>query len=306
MTQLVSKPTRGNSVLDLFITNINERILDVSITNPQLSDHAMVNANIVYSRFKVHNKKTVTYRQYKLLNYEELAKSVTLLDFPNNSTNINERAESFCKVLLSPFEKLIPFVSKTFTEYQSKMTISQETIKTKVLRDKLYKIKIKFPTQYNEYCFDSVNKLTKEMILSDTKSNINDEIQKVGPFKVIDNLLFKDKKNVVHLDANQLNDYFVDISTCKYDVLIIPKKPQNISVITSFNIVPLNILDLFSAWKAMKNVKSVSHDSTGLSHRMLNLSIHSPNVNCELLDILNCSIACGVFVFVFIIRTNSP
>lgn len=49
LSQMVTKPTRGNSVLDLVLTNCTQNILDSDTENTKLSDHMIVTCLLGYN-----------------------------------------------------------------------------------------------------------------------------------------------------------------------------------------------------------------------------------------------------------------
>jgi hypothetical protein len=71
LKQLVELPTRGENILDLFITNNTNIIADLRIEEPHVSDHRMVVAKVIVPR-PVYPTKKITFRDFKTVNFENL------------------------------------------------------------------------------------------------------------------------------------------------------------------------------------------------------------------------------------------
>jgi len=293
--QLVNQPTRLENLLDLFITNNRDIniISEVKVEEPHISDHRMLISSITIPRPEC-KKKNITYRDFKNANYESLGLDICNILVPGPEENTTTLVHALTSNLLCLFDKYVPVVTKKITERSKALCLSEETLLTKTQRDIAYKTATQDPTVENVNTYNLLNKSVKKLITQDSKDTINCMIKKQGVFNAMKSFckLKSDKASEnFSMDVNLINEYFVNISTNdQSSPLILPFKPPEIlSPSRRFVLTPITKFDLIKAWKSMKKRKSNSIDTSGLSSKMIDISIGAPNISELLVNIVNSS-----------------
>ena len=295
LSQLVDKPTRLNNILDLFITNNKDVVNNLTVWDPHISDHHATKAIITIPR-PVFNQKTILYRDFKNMNYGQLAADICNIRIPPTSLPLLECINEFSGSLLKVFDTHAPLIMKNIIERPRKTELSLSTMSKKAERDIAYKEYQYHNSAENKLSFELKNREVKKCIAMDNKNTINNRIHKEGVYNAINSLckLNNKKENIaININANIINEYFIQISSFQNETrFVFPDKPESlISPLERFTIREVSQYDLLKTWKSMKKTKSTSADVLHISPIMIDLSIQAPNIMDCLLKIINNSIS---------------
>jgi len=119
LKQLVTLPTRLNNILDLFMTNNPEIISELNIEEPHISDHKMVVARITVKR-PDYKQTEISFRDFKRANFENLGSDICNIAVLPMSMSSSDMIQSVTVSLLELFDRHVPLISKTITEYPKK------------------------------------------------------------------------------------------------------------------------------------------------------------------------------------------
>ena len=109
---MVKTPTRGDNILDVFITNIPHFWKKIKVAKSLLrSDHKMI---IAYPRETVKAKRKDFYfrdvRQHRKLNMWKELKDVDWNEIHNEEQSLDEMVEKFYATIWPKFEKSVPMI----------------------------------------------------------------------------------------------------------------------------------------------------------------------------------------------------
>ena len=164
LVQMVSKPTRGDIILDLFLTS-NHTLLNTVQNLPGLSDHDIIIANVsVTPKMKRQKPRSVPlFRKANWDGYKSFMREKSLYILANfQESTVEEIWHALKTALNSGMETYIP--SKNIRAKCSLPWITQEIRRLIRKRDKLYQ-KQKSGTARDRYHFKQV----KHLIQSKTK-----------------------------------------------------------------------------------------------------------------------------------------
>jgi len=294
LKQFVCDPTRVNSILDLFISNRND--INISVNDPHLSDHLLVNASIPVKKIK-KIKNTITYRNVNINNMTKTAYKIVSLDNIMTGVTVDEKLSSFACNIVDCINEFSKIKKRNTCENKHKKYLSETSLDLVRQRNEAYKAYKTKPTIINKIIVNILNKFVSKAIKKDTVSKVNIDIEKIGVYKTVNNIINIGKsksKLTVNLNSNMINDYFVSLNTTNEREIIIPKKHCNLKICkNTFIVQTVSLPELFKAWKMLKKRNSKSIDALGLCPFYINHLIHAPVVYESLLEIINDSIAQG-------------
>jgi len=276
LRQLVSENTRQDALLDLIITNKPDLVFNVSVCNPHISDHSLTDAVITYRR-QENTRRLVSYRNFKSLDTKDLFKD--LENAPLKSTNDNPEiiVTHFTNEFLKVFDKHAPIITQQFKAERAEKTLSQGTIQLKVERDDAYKVFKISKSQTDKAKFDELNYKVKKAILMDTNEALNLKLEKHGIFPTINTyckLSRKSKTEPFNIPVNEINDFFVEISTKTYNISSFPSKPDMIvNPENRFKTCKIDLEEMSNVWNSLKKLNSSVYDVNNLCTRMFLQSI---------------------------------
>jgi len=279
---MVKAPTRLNSILDLIFTNFPS-ILLTRVGEPHISDHSMATAILTLTEPRL-KKVTVSFNDYKNFDYEQFATKIVSSQFDPNETNVDTLTHTLTQAINQAFQSTVKVKTATFVPRPSSFSISEETRILLRDRDKAYR--------NSDSSHTHLSRLVKYSINLDRKNSLNTSIQKLGPHKAIQRLrpMKKTIETQFTLTPDEVNDYFVSITTPMMVCSSFPKKPESlVTPATHFNLRKVNSSVIRTVWKTMKNKSSKSHDTLGCSNWMLLHSIQAPVICDQVLKIINTS-----------------
>jgi hypothetical protein len=302
LRQLVIDPTRGDSLLDLVITN-DELSSNAVVEECFLSDHCLTSVEIHFFGILSSKSELIKYRDYKSINIESLNSLVRSTSFIfDENLGIDRYFESLVATIMNIFDILAPIKSKRVLKKEFNFPISE---KVKSLKKEAFFHYKRFKStnilshfELNLQIRKEIKKYSKEDVMKFVASNI----QNKGIWDTIDNvfnLSFKGKGSCSYdeLDANTLNKYFTDLpfppGTIPYDTLMNSNCYDNIEGSNMFSVTNVTELELHNAWKKMKKKYSAFADSTGLSKKMFSVLFTFPNFFQSVLSFCNLSFKTG-------------
>jgi Reverse transcriptase (RNA-dependent DNA polymerase)/Endonuclease-reverse transcriptase len=294
LSQLVIEPTRGNSLLDLIITNSENLIHNIQVSEPHISDHRLVSSILSFQKIN-WPKKTITFRNFPAINNEFIVSDLDNVESVSDEIGTSNLVNYFCHNLISTFDTYSPYHSKTFTEYPNKLYLSNETSKLKLYRAKLYKKYTDTGYDFYKDSYDVVNDEVKLKIKSDTVDAFNLRIANKGLYAAVNSVIKLHKKSdsKFSMNVNTMNNYFCKISTDfnLHDFSYLPAILSNTNIPSEdFILQNVNRYELNSVWKSFNNKSNPSIDILGLAPIMIKIALSSNNIHEQLLQLINCSI----------------
>jgi hypothetical protein len=131
LKQLVELPTRGENILDLFITNHTNIISDLRVEEPHVSDHRMVVAKVIVPR-PIYPTKKITFRDFKTVDFGNLGSDISKLETLPSLKSTASLIQHFSSSISDIFDKHGPLSTKFITEYPRKICLSTETLEKKL------------------------------------------------------------------------------------------------------------------------------------------------------------------------------
>lgn len=214
-------------------------------------------------------------------------------------------SESFITNFKQIFDTAAPVKNIKIRQTAYKKKISDNTKALLRQRRMTYRIFVNNPTMSNKNNLNMIKKQVKRSILSDTKSEMKLIIDQCGFWDSVKmtNLLKKKNSTPVNMDPNDINDFFIAISTpsCPQQL---PKDDDTqfthaLANMTAFNFAKLTINDIRRAWKKTRNPDNPSEDPVGISNRMLNYSMGNGNFIQCIINLFNSCIKNGIFPSAF-------
>jgi hypothetical protein len=147
-----------------------------------------------------------------------------------------------------------------------------------------------------------MNSIIRRNIRRDTRHELDNVILKTSLWEGLHRLFPSAAQNASVFDslsADEINDYFVSISTPQnaspYLPLILKTDELNRFAHLTFNFREITEQDLLLAWKRTKNKQSTSSDVNQISPIMLHYSMKSSPARRALLSVVNSSIREEIF-----------
>lgn len=278
--QLIKTPTRENNILDLIFMRERTNVSNVKSIESYISDHNIIECTISVAK-PLNHTTTIKFRQYKnclpsLINH--LDNMPSFYDF-----------EPFHKYIIDVFDTVCPLVIKKITNTKN-IRLSKATKFLIRKRSKLHKSSKKRPMRHNTQLV-ILKKQVKQSMLRDSKlhfdlllkeSNVWSAINKIAP-------LTDKKVNNLSIDADNINDHYVSISTNNDTIIpVFPTKPLNINPLNKlFTLNPITVKDICNSWNSMKNKHSNTVDPVGFCNKMIDLCMQSNTFLHTLVNIFN-------------------
>lgn len=125
LTQLIQENIRGNSLLDLIITNKPEKCKDTRVIEPHISDHQATLTNFAHKRLE-NAKYEINFRTYKLINWKSFHSDCQNITY-KKTEYINIDTKSFIDNINQLFDKSAPRRSKNAPIKSKVMHVSSYT-----------------------------------------------------------------------------------------------------------------------------------------------------------------------------------
>jgi len=297
LKQLITCNTRGNSILDLIITNKPQLVYDINVFDPHISDHCATEATIIYKRPE-RVKKVISYRNFRDMNNEQFMADIHKAPLQSNTNSLESLISTFNTEIIRVYDIHAPFINKqiVINRTSNKKLLSQNTLSLKQDRDKAYKQYKQTNAVQDKECFQALNKSVKQAIHKDTKSDINQQIHEKGIFPTINSFCKLNKKREVtfNIDENDINKYFAEVSTGNQVIQKYPTKPNDIiTPEQEFRVREIEIEELLETWNTLKKRNSTVYDVNLMCPRMLRLAISNETAAEAVLNIVNSSISAG-------------
>jgi len=293
LTQIISKPTRMKNILDLIIVNNPLSLQSHVIHPPVLSDHSLIECTINIKKPKSIKRKII-YKNYNNLDPVKFSHDLdNVLNFDFTNFNLNDTLKDLSIKLNEIVNNQVKTKIIYINDNSKRKFISTTTKVNMKLRNAAYYKFKKFPSLQNKNNFKKLKKIVKRDIIIDTKYEIEKKIQAKGLWKTINtDLNFKQKTttSIKNITADEINSYFVGISTDSSLTTILPQKPQHLDqlqFIPTFSFIHITNEDLSNAWKRTKKPLNPSLDTMNISNLIINNSIQNPNFQLFLLNIFN-------------------
>jgi hypothetical protein len=275
LRQVVTEPTRGDSLLDLIISN-DELSSNGVVEEYYISDHCLTSFEIHFSE-KLGHSELIKYRDYKSINIESLNFLVRNTSFTfDENLCIDRYFEYLVASIISIFDSLAPIKSKRVLkkDFNFPISVKVKSLKKEALfhykRFKSTRIVSHF--ELNQQIRKEIKRYSKEDAMSFVVSNI----QNKGIWDTMENvfnLSFKGKGSCSYdeLDADTLNKYFTDLpfppGTIPYDTLANSNCFENMANSNMLSVTNVSEMELRNAWKKIKKKYSAFSESTGLTKK---------------------------------------
>lgn len=262
LIQIIDKPTRGENMLDLIITNNTNSVISKYVYNPHLSDHSYIECNLSFIRPKVP-RKFLTYRNLKSVNTENIVKAMNSVKI-EGINSANSATEHMVSKILAVFNKYAPFKNKTILQYPSKKFISQSTKDLIKKRDNAYNVYRYNSNQTNLITFRQLKKKVSAAIYHDTKLEFSNKVQQLHLWGALNKLYpLLNPSPEINISPEEVNSHFVAVSTRNPSTTVpaLPMKPPlpwDLSTQT-FQFLTLTPKDIYNTLKRMKNRSSISY-----------------------------------------------
>lgn len=290
LSQLIMAPTRGDSLLDVIITNDSDKCKHTEVFEPHLSDHKAVSTVISVKKEKIP-KIQINFRKFDTckidLLFKELYDNNVLLNYDDP---VEISLDKLTELTLTLYNKYFPIRSKHISIVKHPKSLSEETRKTKIYRDKLHKLLNKKSTIKERQEYDNVKKEVARLIEQDTKNIVSDKIDKIGFWPTVSNILKPRATPMIPFTATEINDHFVKISN-KPNTVTVPTQDDSDIDSGNFKIAEITTNEVKFAWKKMKKKSSTTEDALGISNKIVDLLISQPSYLENLTVLLNSSIS---------------
>jgi len=219
MSQFVTVPTRGENVLDLVLSNVDQGVFDISVTVPFLtSDHSMV-------FFRVHgcdasSNEPKFYRDFRGADYDLINGFLLSIDWNGLFADCLRDVQSYWNVFHAILTTVIDTTVPLKCHKNRKFKMPKNVRKLKSTRKKLYKQgkKTEFKAATSEYK-NALNEifLAEELrVLSGNVNNLYRFVNSKVKSKTGVLPLKNDRGNIVVSDVDKaqlLNDKFASVYT---------------------------------------------------------------------------------------------
>jgi len=291
MCQLVSEPTRGDKILDLLICKKPDDAHASMVIDVHLSDHKLVYLEHLLKKPK-KEMITIQYRNHSKLVPNDISKYFTI---PEEYKSPDEHLNDIQLGINSVLNALAPIRKKSFKKREASVFVSEQTKTLMIKRDAACLVARRHPSSVNTNAYNVLRRAVKKQIVLDTADEVKRRIKEFGFWKGIrhndDKKIHKD----ITLSPNELNDFFVSISsnqnadqTCDP-----PSRPTSlISVSENFCFQTLKVNELDVAWKTTKKKNSAAVDTMGWSPKLLSLYMRSFKFKMNILALFNSIIIC--------------
>lgn len=284
LTQLVDKPTRNQYLLDLIICNNKSRIISHQVKEVHLADHKLVQCDYLLNKPK-EEKKYIKFRSYKKVKSQDIEPFLSVEHTPNQANNIN--FPTFILSIKKAFDTIAPVIEKRIRPKENVCYVSPETKYKMKERDIAYKYYKKHPCIESKLRYFTLKKYVKRLILLDTKNETISQIKQRGLWAVLNK---REDTGTINIKPNEINDFFVNISSpiCSNGILMLPVKPLQLnSTNEEFYVGMLDVNDTINAWNAIKNKKSTSIDTMGLTPYMIDLCMNTKKFPFQMTSLFN-------------------
>ena len=182
--QLVNETTHNQGhILDVLITNEQDKCHEVKVSDVGLSDHYLITANIDYTPHTATEFKTITFRKLKEINHEAFS-----ADLHNRilSSNINNESEfgmavlSYNAVLTSVLDLHAPLLNKTIKDVPRAPWFDREYSDLRRKRRKAEKQFRQTKLMVHKMEFIRLRKLTTALALRKKVQHCRSNINKAG------------------------------------------------------------------------------------------------------------------------------
>ena len=216
--QMVKTPTRGNNILDVFITNVPNNWKNVKVAKSLVrSDHKMI---IAYPRETVKAKRTKFYfrdvREHRKLNMWKELKDTDWNEIDKEEQSLDEMVEKFYLTIWPKFEKSFPLI-KVRTSTRDPPFISP--LVKHLLKQRKRAIKAR-DSEANTRIQTQINKLIRRNQLNAVRNE--NRKYKSGTkdwWSNINKITGRNDNKIPvtsFIDPNEINSFFHDISTDPY------------------------------------------------------------------------------------------
>lgn len=255
LKQIVSEPTRGNTMLDLIITNNSTMCINTNVFNPHISDHSAVSTflNIVKQR---KQKTTFTYRDFKCIDqdnlYTELNECMANL---TQTDNVHSAFSNLLQAIVHITDKHAPIRNKTIYKHEKVIKLSEHTKNQIFKRDQLYKLAVQYNTSAYKDSYRQQKKLVKKLILLYSRAFIQSSMAEKGIWPVLTALTKAKQKISIPFTPNEINDHFTDI--CNKPIMCYTNTVCNdADHDNKFNVEAFSAAELSYVWRKMKISKA--------------------------------------------------
>lgn len=301
-TQILSSPTRIDSLLDLIIVKESQRdrVISSYVYNEAISDHRFCVCNIRVKNITSQNVIKLG-RNWKNINFESLIHDFDRDDyFVNLNNDVNELMQELTNRVLSVFNREAPIVQNIVKSGGKIVIISSRTCSLIRERDNCYWIWRRTNSVYDRCEYNNLCKIVKNSIVKDVKRSTNESIKKIGVWATLKKFGLKFGKIEGEIgsgiDLNEINDYYCTMgfhnNAFPYDTLSVNNSVADLPGMFSVKSVSAN--ELFVAWKGLKQKSSASPDVMGMSKRMLKMCLPIPSFRDALLLLFNRSFETGI------------
>lgn len=275
LNQLIAEPTRGDKILDLIIVNNSNSILSTNVYNPQLSDHAYIECKIKFSKIK-YDKVKILHRNLNNIDNQKLNSILDNMKEHMHSTSAVKMTDEFVTFIHNTMDKLAPVREKYVINYPIKKFISNETRCLIKKRDQCYN------NARNSSELKQLKMEVKKSIIKDTSTQWEETVKKLNLWGCLKKLypLVQPKTSLLNISPDDINKFFVDISTRSKTGGSLPPLPQRPNFPwhesvpnPNFKFKTLQLEDITKAWKATKNHTSTTSDTMGLSNKLIDICI---------------------------------
>ena len=216
--QMVKTTTRGDNILDVFITNVSNYWKKLKVAKSLVrSDHKMI---IAYPRETVKAKRTDFYfrdvRQHRKLNMWKELKGIDWNEIDKEEQSLDEMVEKFYTTIWPKFEKSFPLI-KVRTSTKDPPFISP--LVKHLLKQRERAIKAR-DSEANTRIQTQINKLIRRNQLNAVRNE--NRKYKSGTKDWWSNINKNTGRNdnkipvTSFIDPNEINSFFHDISTDPY------------------------------------------------------------------------------------------
>ena len=260
---ITKEPTRNDARLDCFISNDQEKIIDDGVTNPHLSDHlcCFITRKCLIEKTK---SKTIMRRNYNKINLTNLANLVVNANFRSDGSP-EEQLQHFINKLVKIFDTVAPVKPKKIRDTKKKLTLTENTKQLMRRRDQLYSTMRNQPESKAEY---SILKKKIRKKYEDTRKWVNSSIENKGLWSTMKIIKPTEPEKSKNQTPDKLNHYFnsnTNPMERQHTVTTPPEANQN----PIMKLHSVTAVDLFQAWKTIKNKTNTKEDYNGISLAML-------------------------------------
>jgi len=230
-------------------------------------------------------------RNYNKINLTNLANLVVNANFRSDGSP-EEQLQRFINKLVKIFDTVAPVKPKKIRDTKKKLTITENTKQLMRRRDQLYSTMRNQPESKAEYSI--LKKKIRKQIYEDTRKWDNSSIENKGLWSTMKIIKPTEPEKSINQTPDELNNYF-NSNTNPMDRQPTVTTPPEANQNPIMKLHSVTAVDLFQAWKTIKNKTNTKEDYNGISFAMLNLIISCPNVYDAIVNLINQSIKSFTF-----------